>query len=53
MTELSILMQLTEFRKELVYEVAKALKQKKRRPIVTGGLVISIELINFLKKDKS
>jgi hypothetical protein len=29
MTELSILMKLTEFRKEPVYEVAIALKQKK------------------------
>ncbi len=51
MTAISILMQLTEFKKELVYEVAKSLKQKKRQPIVTGGLVISSELISFLEKE--
>jgi len=51
MTELSILTQLRSFRNELVYKVAQALKQKKREPIVTGGLSISIELVYFLKKE--
>jgi hypothetical protein len=51
MTELSILTQLRSFRKELVYKVAQALKQKKREPRVTGGLSISIELVYFLIKE--
>ncbi len=51
MTDISLEMQFIAFKKELIYQVAKALKQKKRQPIVTGGLVISIEIFNFLKNE--